>query len=318
MAHEVEKMAYAGDVPWHGLGTRVPNDISIDDMLVRSGLDWTVSKQPIFRQEILGLGEYAQTQNFVIKDKVALMRDSDNTVLDIVGTKWNPVQNHEAFDFFNQYIEEGNMELHTAGSLMNGKLTWVLAKVNDTFDVVPNDPVESYLLFSNPHKFGHSLNIRFTPTRVVCNNTLQLALSKHATGVTLNHRSKFNADEVKNTMGLVTDAMEVYKEASQFLAHKPASTVDMNDYFKHLFPQKDLTKGNLPSRNHKKAMQALWEQPGRDKGFGTWWHALNTVTYLYDHEIGRNKESRLKSNWYGNAALEKRKAFNKALELASR
>ena len=162
---------------------------------------------------------------------------------------------------------------------MNGKLTWVLAKVNDTFDVVPNDPVESYLLFSNPHKFGHSLNIRFTPTRVVCNNTLQLALSKHATGVTLNHRSKFNVDEVKRTMGLVTDAMTGYKEASQFLA--------------------------------------LWEQPGRDKGFGTWWHALNTVTYLYDHEIGRNQESRLRSNWYGNAALEKRKAFNKALELAN-
>ena len=113
MAHEVEKMAYAGDVPWHGLGTKVPHDISVDDMLVRSGLDWTVSKEPIFRQEILGLGEYAQTQNFVIEDKVALMRDSDNTVLDIVGTKWNPVQNHEAFDFFNQYIEEGNMELHS-------------------------------------------------------------------------------------------------------------------------------------------------------------------------------------------------------------
>ena len=175
MAHEVEQMAYAGEVPWHGLGFPVDSNISTDDMLMQSGLDWTVSKQPIFRQEILGLGEYAQTQNFVIKDKVALMRDSDNTVLDIVGTKWNPVQNHEAFDFFKQWIDEGDMEMHTAGSLMGGKLTWVLAKVNDTFDVIPNDPVESYMLFSNPHKFGHSLNIRFTPTRVVCNNTLQLA-----------------------------------------------------------------------------------------------------------------------------------------------
>lgn len=318
MAHEVEQMAYAGQVPWHGLGFPVDSNISIDSMLMQSGLDWTVSKQPIYRKEILGLGEFAQERSFLIRDKVALMRDSDNTVLDIVGTKWNPVQNYEAFDFFRQWIDEGDMEMHTAGSLMGGKLTWVLAKVNDTFDVVPNDPVESYMLFSNPHKFGHSLNIRFTPTRVVCNNTLQLALSKHATGVTLNHRSKFNADQVKNTMGLVTDAMTNYKDQAQFLANKAASSIDMNDYFKHLFPNKDLTKGNLPSRNHKKASQAVWEQPGRDKGFGTWWHAFNTVTYLYDHKIGRNQESRLRSNWYGDAALKKRNAFTKALELANK
>ena len=114
--------------------------------------------------------------------------------LDVVGRNWNPVQNYEAFDFFRQWIEEGDMEMHTAGSLMNGKLTWVLAKVNDTFDVVPNDPIESYMLFSNPHQFGHSLNIRFTPIRVVCNNKLQVAVSKQKSGLTLNHRSKFNAD----------------------------------------------------------------------------------------------------------------------------
>ena len=313
MSHEVEQMAYAGEVPWHGLGTKVPNNISIDDMLEQSGLNWTVSKQDMYW---LNKSEEFNISS-LISDKQLLIRDTDNMQLDVVGRNWNPVQNHEAFDFFRQWIEEGDMEMHTAGSLMNGKLTWVLAKVNDTFDVVPNDPIESYMLFSNPHQFGHSLNIRFTPTRVVCNNTLQMALSKHKSGLTLNHRSKFNADEVKTAMGLVTEAMDTYKTASKFLASKQVSSVDMNDYFKHLFPQRDKQQGNLPSRNHKKAMRAVWDQPGRNQGFGTWWHAFNTVTYLYDHEIGRNTESRLRSNWYGNAALEKRKAFKKALELAS-
>ena len=317
MSHEVEQMAYAGEVPWHGLGTRVPNNISIDDMLEHSGLNWTVSKQDMYWKEINNFDENQIIKANLISDKQLLVRDTDNMQLDVVGRNWNPVQNHEAFDFFRQWIEEGDMEMHTAGSLMNGKLTWVLAKVNDTFDVVPNDPIESYMLFSNPHQFGHSLNIRFTPTRVVCNNTLQLALSKHKSGLTLNHRSKFNADEVKTAMGLVTEAMDIYKTASKFLASKAISSIDMNDYFKHLFPQKDLTKGDLPSRNHKKATEAVWNQPGGNKGFGTWWHAFNTVTYLYDHKIGRNTESRLRSNWYGNAALEKRKAFKKALELAN-
>jgi hypothetical protein len=168
MAHLVETMAYAGEVPWHGLGVQVPSDLSPEQMLDKAGLNWTVEKKPAF---------------FEMDDKKfpvgwsALTRSSDNSVLDIVSNDWNPVQNHEAFNFFEEYCRVGDMDMHTAGSLKNGQIVWALAKVKDSFELFKGDQVDSYLLFTNPHRFGQAIDIRFTPIRVVCNNTLQAALN---------------------------------------------------------------------------------------------------------------------------------------------
>ena len=110
----------------------------------------------------------------------ALVRSSDNKVLTNIGQIWNPVQNEEAFEFFSEYVLAGDMEMHTAGSLKGGQMVWALAKVKESFDLFGGDKVESYLLFSNPHLYGKSIDIRFTPIRVVCNNTLSLSLEQQA------------------------------------------------------------------------------------------------------------------------------------------
>ena len=165
MSALVETMAYAGEVPWHGLGTKVPHDLSTDEMLKQSGLDWSVEKVPTLVN------------------------------LPHVGKDWNPVQNKEAFDFFAEYVEAGDLEMHTAGSLMDGKMVWALAKVKQSFELFKGDEVENYMLFSNPHKFGKSIDIRMTPIRVVCNNTLTLSLSQNSDKmVTVTHRKQFDAD----------------------------------------------------------------------------------------------------------------------------
>ena len=308
MSHEVENMAYAGEIPWHKLGIKVNNDISVDDMLNISGLNWTVSKQDMYWKE----EEYPNIMK-IVTDKQLLIRDTDNMQLDVVGKNWNPVQNKEAFEFFREWVEAGDMEMHTAGSLLNGKKTWVLAKIKESFEAVPNDRIDNYLLFTNPHHFGSSLNIRFTPTRVVCNNTLQVALQGKSNGYSLNHRKKFNPKEVKLTMGLVHDALKDYKDNITILSKSYYNQDSLNVYFAELFPQSPYEKEKEPwtnkSKKHRAAERALVNQPGKQYGYQSWWHAFNTVTYLYDHKLGRNDASRLNSNLYGTAMQEKRRAF---------
>ena len=110
MAHEVETMAYAGELPWHGLGTEVSNDLTPIQMMQKAGVDWEVEQQKIVTES-----------GIEINDKVALVRTSDNTLLDVTGKDWKPVQNEEAFTFFSEFVAAGDMEMHTAGSLKEGR-----------------------------------------------------------------------------------------------------------------------------------------------------------------------------------------------------
>lgn len=307
MAHEVETMAYAGEVPWHGLGVRVPADLSPAQMLVKAGLDWTVEKRPITFQSSTGPSP--------VPNKRVLVRSSDDSVLDVVSDSWNPVQNSEAFEFFDEYCRAGDMEMHTAGSLKNGQIVWALAKIKEGFELFKGDTVESYLLLSNPHKFGQSIDVRFTPVRVVCNNTLTLSLNgKSDNYVKVHHSRKFNADSVKETLGIATSKLDSYREMAEFLGSKRYNNETIKEYFKTVFPS--LSKDKPTSRNAAKAMEVLESQPGAKYAEGTWWQPFNAVTYLTDHVIGRSAEARLTSAWYGLNKNLKVQALEKAVSFA--
>ena len=320
MSHELEivngkaQMAYAGDVPWHGLGTKVSTDLSPREMMVEAGLDWGVEKHPAL---INVRGELIET------GQEALIRTDTNAVLTNVGKNWNPVQNSEAFDFFAEYCAAGDMEMHTAGSLKDGQITWVLAKVNESFDILGDDQVDSFLLLSNPHQYGKAINVRFTPIRVVCNNTLTFSLSANSNNqVTMNHRSKFNPDEVKAHMGIAHDKFAQYKEMANYLGHKQASFGDLINYFNNVFPVANAAAREAKSysdlsRTAKIAMDQLDTQPGAEYGRGSWWQALNAVTYTTDHLLGRSADTRMASAWFGSNQAKKVKAVNLAVEMAS-
>lgn len=306
MAHLVETMAYAGEVPWHGLGTKVPNDLSPVQMLEKAGLDWEVNKVPAFA-EING-----QQTNIGWS---ALTRSSDNSILDVVSNEWNPVQNSEAFNFFDEYCRAGDMEMHTAGSLKNGQIVWALAKVKDSFDLFKGDQVDSYLLFTNPHRFGQSIDVRFTPIRVVCNNTLTLSLNQKSENmVKVNHKKVFDASEVKKLLGIATDKLAKYKEMAAFLGSKKYTKETSEEYFKMIFPS--MGKGQDLSRAAAKAQEVLEQQPGAKFAEGTWWQPFNAVTYLTDHMLGRSADTRLQSAWYGPNKGLKLRALEKAIEFA--
>lgn len=322
MAHEVEiidgvaQMAYAGSKPWHGLGTEVSNDLTPEQMMVKAGLDWTVHEVESyvdFEGEKIATGQKS------------LIRSTDRKVLTNVGEGWNPVQNSEAFQFFAEYVMAGDMEMHVAGSLKEGRNVFALAKVKESFSILGGDRVDSYLLFSNPHEYGKAIDVRFTPVRVVCNNTLTFSLQAASKNfVKLNHRSVFDADMVKQQMGLASAKFAKYKDMAEFLSTKRFSMDSLINYYNEVFPHTyNKEKGSTVkavedlTKNAKAALDVLYTQPGAQYGEGSWWQALNSVTYLTDHKMGRSADTRMQSAWFGQNQARKLVAVNKAVEYAT-
>jgi len=309
MAHMVETMAYAGEVPWHGLGVRVPADLHPTQMLEKAGLDWTVRKVPAYA-EVAG--------ERVAVGRSALVRDSDDSILDVVSDDWNVLQNHEAFEFFHDFVANGDMEMHTAGSLRNGQLVWALAKVNDGFELFKGDQVDSYLLFSNPHRYGWSIDVRFTPIRVVCNNTLTLSLNTTSKNfVKVSHRRQFDGDMVKETLGVAKEKLATYREMAQFLGGKRYTAPKLVEYFKTVFPVTGgPEKKKEMSISASKALDVIHTQPGATFAEGSYWQAFNAVTYMVDHKLGRSQDNRLTSAWFGQGKKVKADALELAVQMA--
>jgi len=315
MAHMVETMAYAGEVPWHGLGVPVSNDLTPAQMMEKAGLNWQVREVDTFI-------EYNGSKQFT--GNKCLVRETDGRILTTVGENWNPVQNETAFEFFSDFVMEGNMEMHTAGSLKDGQMVWALAKVKDSFELFGGDTVESYLLFSNPHQYGKAIDVRFTPIRVVCNNTLTLSLeSKAERSVRIGHRVEFDPSEVKQALGIAAEKLETYKDMATFLGKKRFTPDSYIEYLNTVFPRtadkkvqgKALSVDTL-SRNAKLAYDSLESQPGAKFAEGSWWQAFNSVTFITDHVQGRNEDNRLYSSWFGGNQVRKRDALKTAIEFA--
>ena len=314
MSHEVETMAYAGELPWHGLGTEVSNELTPLQMMQKAGVDWEVEQQKIVTET-----------GIEINDKVALVRTSDNTLLDVTGKDWKPVQNEEAFTFFSEFVAAGDMEMHTAGSLREGRNVWALAKVKESFDVFGEDRVDSYLLFSNPHQYGKAVDVRFTPIRVVCHNTLTFSLQNASkNSVKVGHRTAFDADTVKETLGLASEKFAKYKEMAQFLGSRKVTAESLIQYYNDVFPTTSRKEEKTPvvvyddmSKAAKMCYDALEVQPGAEFAAGTWWQAFNSVTYYTDHLQGRNSENRLHNQWFGYNQAKKVTAAEKAVAYAT-
>lgn len=314
MSHELEmvngeaSMAYAGETPWHGLGVEVDPSVSTTEMMKAANLDWTVTKTPMFAK----VGN-----NYIPTKQQALVRESDNKVLTIVGPGWNPVQNQEAFDFFDEFVTAGDMEMHTAGSLRGGEIVWALGKVKSSFSIFGGDEIQSYLLFTNPHQYGKSIDIRFTPIRVVCNNTLTLSLSgKKDLMVRLNHRASFDAEQVKNILGIANTKMDAYKETAEFLGSKRFTDEKVIEYLNEVFPVVGKKAKEL-SRPAKTVKDIMDSQPGAKFAEGSYWQLFNAVTFATDHVLGQTDDTRLYSSWYGPNRNRKTLALEKAVAYAN-
>lgn len=339
MAHAVETMAYAGEVPWHGLGVKVEDNLTPDEMLVAAGLDWTVSKRHLFTHSEPSVDNSKEV--IPVNDYYVLVRDSDNKTFGPCGPKFVPSQNADAFKFFEKFTSVGDMSMDTAGALKGGEQVWGLAKINDGFTLPGDDRVLGYLLVSVSHKWGKANEIRFTPIRVVCNNTLTYALAdKTRPSFKMPHLTALDAEVFKSAeeaLGIAGDRMKDFKESAEFLSSKNYTSQNVVSYISELFqPELLEQQKNIEQMSDIKAIatrqsmvdefkrvpamvhQALEEQPGANlkSSKGTWWGAANAVTFIVDHKWGHDRDAALHNAWFGGRASLKQKAISKALEYA--
>jgi phage/plasmid-like protein (TIGR03299 family) len=335
MPANVESMAYAlaGGVPWHREGIPVSNDMTVDGMLDAAGLRWTTSKRHMYFPKRTDDGK---TVLKIVPDEFALVRDTDETVLDTVGPNYIPVQNEDIFGFFKRFVEAGDMQLETAGSLKGGRFIWALARFNDSFKVGKDDEHRGYILLSQPHQFGFSLTAALTPVRVVCWNTLNYALGSGLDGSASSVKASFRMvhsrefdDNVKAqaeaALGLAHNGMKAFSHTAQVLSEARATDGDVIDYFHEVFKiereddteEAQLEQEKVRSATINKLSDILISAPGQDMNTtkGTWFGAMNACTYFIDHVRGGD-DNRLYTAWYGPGAAQKRRAVDMALEYA--
>lgn len=315
MSHEIETTAWTNETPWHGLGTKVPANISVEGMLKAAQLDWEVTKEKL---KTVGGNK---VDNFF-----ALQRSSDESILDVVGKQYQPVQNHTAFSFFNDFVKAGKATMETAGSLRQGKMVWGLANMKSSFTLPGNDKVKGYLLVASPHEQGKSLRIQLTSVRVVCNNTLTMALSDKAQSVfRMSHRLEFDEamqQKAKEVLGLAHDEFDSFADRATKLAKKKMKTDDQIRFLAEVF-MPDIARATIEeieedaNKPLSLAIQALTMSPGHDllSAKGTAWGALNAVTYVTDHLLGNSQDARLNKAWFGKTANLKQKALDIATNI---
>lgn len=308
MSHELEIVNGEGQMfsvnkkPWHELGQILDKPPTIIEGIQAAGLDWTVGMESLVTQN-----------GIAVPDKFATVRNTDNSVLGVVGSYYKPVQNIEAFNWFQPFLDEGVASLESAGSLFNGKKVWVLAKINDdNLTVVKNDEIERYILLSNSHDGSTAVKMGFTPVRVVCNNTLNYAYENSNSQLI----RVFHTQKVKEVMEMVREVMNVSNQGFEAtidqykkMAKMDMSQADLDAFVKRVFKRDNELNNEAEEMEEGKERQNkiitrvtdLFENGmGNDmKGVrGTAWAAYNAVVEYIQYERGSSKEQRFNNLWF--------------------
>lgn len=243
MAANVETMFYTRVAPWHGLGVRVESALSSQEALQASGLDWNVIQRPIMTDAYEPIPGYR-----------ANVRDKDNKVLGVVSDRYRVVQNAEAFAFTDALLGEG-VKYETAGSLQEGRRIWLLAKLPDKY-IIEGEQIEPYLVFSSSHDGSGAIKAAMTPVRVVCQNTLNMALSTAKRIWSTVHVGDLAAkmDEAHNTLLLAEKYMGKLGTEISALSKIRLSDSKVMEYIDMLLPMDD-----HPSDIHKKNISRIRE-----------------------------------------------------------
>jgi len=261
MSHEIETMAYAGEVPWHGLGNPVTNEMSPSEMMVAAGVDWEVQLTANHYPP-----DHAHFAGQPVPDSHFIERSSDGKILGeyVAGTQYKTFQNKDLFEFFAPFIDDGSMFLHTAGSLFGGRKVWCMATTNEGFTLGKDDQVNNNLLFTIAHTGVNANSALLTPIRVVCNNTMRLALQSSDDIVTHNHKVPFDADAMKVALGISSENFGKFEELAKAMAKKVLQGEEEIEFFKYVFGGKERVGDNnvvIQSEGVRKAMSYFRGQP---------------------------------------------------------
>lgn len=289
MSANVETMMYVREKPWHGLGTKVDEAPGSVDALRLAGLDWEIASAPIFD----GNGK-------VISGFKANTRNSDGSVLGVVSDKYKIVQNREAFEFTDALMGEG-VVYETAGSLKGGRQIWLLARMPERY--IAGDAFEPYICFTNSHDGTGAVRACMTPVRVVCNNTLNIALSNAKRSWSTPHRGNVAArlDEARETLGLANAYINALAEQADRLANERMTEGEMHEALNKMFPVAE-DASDRQKRNTQTAKDGIiicTLSPDLIQFAGTKWGFLNAVSDYGSHGEPARKTQNFDENRWG-------------------
>jgi phage/plasmid-like protein (TIGR03299 family) len=311
MAHEFESGLFVGEPAWHGLGVVLRDPPSIEDAIRLAGLDWTVRLAP------LGLKEDGRDV-----DHRATVRETDNSILGVVGPGFVPLQNAAAFKWFQPLIDSGGVKLEAAGSLRDGRRIWILARIADaSADVVRGDEIRQYVLLAHAHDGSLAIRVGFTAIRVVCANTLRASLESDGSAlVRIQHReSAANAlDKVRDALDLARREFVATTEQLRELARVGCDESTLKRYVREVFEPGSGDDEWAAKRTIAQVLPLF--ESGRGASLpgvrGTLWGAYNAITEFTTHVRGRSADARVESAWFGDSAKLAKRAIDVGLELA--
>ena len=308
MSANVETMFYVRETPWHGLGTKVMSAPDSEEALIAAGLNWNVIQEPIYT-----------TENESIKGYKANVRDSDRKVLGVVTDRYKVVQNHEAFAFTDELLGQG-VRYETAGSLQEGKKVWLLAHMPHEY-IISGERISPYLLFSNTHDGSGAIKVALTPIRVVCNNTLNLALRTAERSWSMIHTGdiKSKMKEASDTLFKAERYMDELGKEFEQLRMQKLTDQEVMDYIEILLPVED---GSTPQqiRNMKRLREDMkmryFDAPDlKDTGKNAY-RFINAVSDFATHAKPLRQTAKYKENLFSKT-VEGNPLIDRAYQLVS-
>ncbi|WP_374383263.1 DUF932 domain-containing protein [Thermomonas sp.] len=317
--HLVESMAYVGERPWHGLGNKLAAGQSIEQWRQSAGMDWTIEQSDV--RFVTGGPTVGAIHSF--PEQKVLYRSDTKRPLAVVSRRFQVVQPGEILEFYRDLTEHAGFELETAGVLREGRKFWALARTGQGATLKGRDEVNGYLLLATSCDGTLATTAQFTSVRVVCNNTLQIAVGDNHGAVKVPHRSAFNADAVKQQLGVTVAPWARFVAKMKDLVACPVDPDSVDGLLRRVlvYPGQP---GKAPVVNEQavRSVRALYDGGGRGSQLassrGTAWGLLNGVTeYVDHHRRARSDDHRREAAWFGQGAQLKKRAWNELADLVA-
>ena len=342
MAHQVEQMAYVGDTPWHGLGNQLTQNQPIEVWAKQAGMDWRIESSDV---SYMAQNERGQSIIMPYEEQRVLYRSDTHAPLSVVSQRYQEVQPMEILEFYRDLTEQSGFELETAGVLKGGKKFWALARTGQSTALKGKDVSNGYILLATACDGTLATTAQFTNIRVVCNNTLAIALrgqSSSAGVVKVPHSTKFDADKVKQQLGISVRAWDEHMYEMKQLSQRKVTQGEAAAFFDAVFNNTSMsvadqeeniiqfyrniatpTPAKEKSEPNGRAMTKVMDMfNGQGRGAelssakDTAYGLLCSITEFADHERrAMSTDHRLDSAWFGAGAALKQRGLEQALRL---
>lgn len=323
MAHELASsndIAFVGATPWHGLGNQLPKNQPIEVWQKAAGMNFEIKQTDVLFNAHNGDGNILNLRSN--PDSTVLFRSDNHEPLSVVSKRYKVVQPKDVLGFYRDLVSAGGFELETAGVLKSGKKIWALAKTGQETMLAGGDIVKAYLLLATSCDGSLATTAQFTSIRVVCNNTLQMAVGANKGAVKVPHSRVFDPVAVKQELGLCMTTWDQFMTSMKAMSNRPVNKFEAMSYLVNVLGDPALPLNEQPNQSAIHAVYGLYSGNGKGSKLhsanGTVWGLINGITeYTDSHRRARNQDYRLDSAWFGQGAQIKQKALEHAVALAA-